>query len=365
MFSSVTVEGFRCFSRFELAPLERVNLLVGANNSGKSAMLEAIALLASRGDPRAIVEAALRRGEVIHAEGSEVRADVRRLFHGHVLRGDSPISLSGQMATMLAHVQLRIRRLRRIRKVATDEEGKRHVVEAFLEDDDFEDAPRYLERKFEYPGATQLGQKFKLGPGDGLIWPPTDQSIDSGHDVFYVPTESLSGDEVLELVSPVLLTEAEQWLLESLRLIDEDIEGFRLAPRPSHGRYQSRESVIVKLRGASAPVPIGSLGDGVWRLFSLAAAMVATPGGVVLVDDIDTGLHYSIMERMWRQLSAIATNLDVQLFATSHSRDCYEALAATEEGLATIHRIERGRERSVVFGGAMVAAAAANDVEVR
>lgn len=51
MFSSITVEGFRCFPRFELRPLERINLLVGANNSGKSAMLEAIALLASRGDP--------------------------------------------------------------------------------------------------------------------------------------------------------------------------------------------------------------------------------------------------------------------------------------------------------------------------
>lgn len=68
---------------------------------------------------------------------------------------------------------------------------------------------------------------------------------------------------------------------------------------------------------------------------------------------------------MWRHLAAIATRLDVQLFATTHSRDCYEALSSIEEGCATIHRIERGRTRSVLFGGPMVAAAAANDVEVR
>jgi predicted ATPase len=153
--------------------------------------------------------------------------------------------------------------------------------------------------------------------------------------------------------------------LDAIRIIDDEIEGFRTTPLPSGRRYHSRECIILKLRGLTNPVPIGSLGDGIWRLFTLATAMASAPGGVVLIDDIDTGLHYSIMEQMWRHIASMAIRLDVQVFATTHSRDCYEALSAVEEGCATIHRIERGRTSSVVFGGPMVAAAAANDVEVR
>ncbi len=167
------------------------------------------------------------------------------------------------------------------------------------------------------------------------------------------------------MISPLLLTDREQSLLAALQIIDERIEGFRIAPLPSGRRYHSRECVIVKLQGMSSPVPIGSLGDGVWRLFTLAVAMASAAGGVVLVDDVDTGLHYSVMEKMWRHVAKVADRLDVQVFATTHSRDCYEALAAVEEGDATIHRIEPGRTRSVIFHGAMVAAVAANDVEVR
>ena len=42
----------------------------------------------------------------------------------------------------------------------------------------------------------------------------------------------------------------------------------------------------VLLRGASAPVPLGSLGEGVSRILALAIHLVSAPGGIVLVDEI-------------------------------------------------------------------------------
>lgn len=352
MYSSISIVGFRCFPRFELHGLSRINLLVGTNNSGKTALLEAIALLKSKGEPREIVDAALRRGEIVHGDDGATRADLRRIFHGHEM-GDVPtLVLAGETATG-----------REVLALLAPRRGMMLEVE-FLAGN--RDAPRYLRRRH---GKGDDDDHFEtiaaVDAHGGLVW-SAEFSLDAASStVRVVPTDSLSGDALVEMISPLLLTDREQSLLAALQIIDERIEGFRIAPLPSGRRYHSRECVIVKLQGMSSPVPIGSLGDGVWRLFTLAVAMASAAGGVVLVDDVDTGLHYSVMEKMWRHVAKVADRLDVQVFATTHSRDCYEALAAVEEGDATIHRIEPGRTRSVIFHGAMVAAVAANDVEVR
>ena len=47
MFTSLSIKNFRCFSDFTIEPLERVNLIAGENNSGKTALLEAVFLVAS------------------------------------------------------------------------------------------------------------------------------------------------------------------------------------------------------------------------------------------------------------------------------------------------------------------------------
>lgn len=347
MYSSITIEGFRCFPRFELHGLDRINLLVGANNSGKTALLEAIAFLVSKGAPQAIVDAAFRRGEVVHAEDGTPRADLRRIFHGHAI--DAAVLLTGSTETSKEQLGL-----------IAPRKGTMRLSEIPR---DRMDAPRFLMR--QYGNAAEDPETVAAVDTHGGLWSLEHGSHAASSAVRIIPTGSLTGDELVEMISPLLLTDRETLLLEALRIIDDEIEGFRIAPLPSGRGYHSRECIIVKLRSMNTPIPIGSLGDGVWRLFTLATAMASAAGGVVLVDDIDTGLHYSVMEAMWRQAAAVATRLDVQIFATTHSRDCYEALSAIEDGSATIHRIERGRVQSVVFDGAMVTAAAANDIEVR
>ena len=42
MYKSFNIENFRCFSELTLKPLERINLIAGKNNIGKTALLEAL-----------------------------------------------------------------------------------------------------------------------------------------------------------------------------------------------------------------------------------------------------------------------------------------------------------------------------------
>ncbi len=55
---------------------------------------------------------------------------------------------------------------------------------------------------------------------------------------------------------------------------------------------------------------------------------MTTTGGYLLVDEPDTGLHWTALDGMWRLLLATARRLDVQIFATTHSYDCIHGLAS-------------------------------------
>ena len=58
----------------------------------------------------------------------------------------------------------------------------------------------------------------------------------------------------------------------------------------------------------------------------MAIALISAKGGVLLIDEIDTGLHYTVMADMWKLIAQTAAELDVQVFATTHSSDCVTAL---------------------------------------
>ncbi len=118
-------------------------------------------------------------------------------------------------------------------------------------------------------------------------------------------------------------------------------------------------------------IPIGSMGDGIWHILGLALNIVQSMDGILLVDEIDTGLHHTVMESVWKFICDATKRYNVQVFATTHSRDCYQSLAAicrdsvSDKSEVTIQRIERGRDCAVSYTEQEIIAAAKRDIEVR
>src|ERR1700733_2592570 len=86
MISSIHIEGYRGFQRFDMSRLGSVNLVVGTNNSGKTSVLEALHLLTTCGDPMALWQVLWRRGERVPGSSSrrpQAELDVSHLFTGH------------------------------------------------------------------------------------------------------------------------------------------------------------------------------------------------------------------------------------------------------------------------------------------
>lgn len=113
------------------------------------------------------------------------------------------------------------------------------------------------------------------------------------------------------------------------------------------------------------------MGDGIKRLLVLSVNLVTSSGGCVLMDEIDTGLHYSVMAKMWKLLVETARRLDVQVLASTHSLDCLQALAhvCREDpqlsGEVAVHRIENDRADSTRYSADELAVVVGHELEIR
>jgi hypothetical protein len=342
MLKSLTIENFRCFPSFELQPLGRLNLLVGMNNSGKTSILEAIQLLTSQSNLESLQEVMLGRGEYVLSDernGSR-ELDICHLFYNHEINADSKFS------------------------IISDNNGNREGISIFVEHNEkqmslFEDLEdiREFALVFEWLGQDNKNVKLPLSSQQGLSSDYVRRVDytrrirrdlkDSGLKTQFVTSASLTTEKMIELFDQVVLTVEEKLITEALQTIEPSLE--RIAPVSSekHRYIGLRSGFLVKFFNSDQRIPIGSMGDGIWRILGLTLAIVNARNGILLVDEIDTGLHFSTMSDMWKLVWETAKRLNVQVFATTHSRDCWESLATiantenpSEDGI-TIHRIEK------------------------
>lgn len=346
MIRSFTVEGFRGFERFELRGLGRINLLVGANNSGKTSLLEALELFGGGGSSADLWRILQRRGEATSTD-AVLRAQVAHLFFGHTPRVGSAIRLKATGESLGApYLQL------------FPDQSEERVLSVEIVRDEVPDGPDewYIS-----------GPEWRLPLTVGLeAIPPRGLAFDpDAPPVVFIGSRSVDPSRLSDLLGEVLLTPEEGLLTEALRTIEPGFERIATVPTGRSGRT----GIVVKLRDVPKRVPIGNLGDGLWRLAAIALSLIAARGGLLLIDEIDTGLHHSVMDQMWRLVQASAKRLDVQVFATTHSRECYESLAiiCSDEphDEVSIQRIEARSSRAVAFTEPQIRIAAERGIEVR
>ncbi len=164
----------------------------------------------------------------------------------------------------------------------------------------------------------------------------------------------------------ISLTSKEDKVVEALQIIEPKVEriGFYIS--------EVQEMIRVKLKGEKNPLPLSSMGDGMSRILSLAMAAVTAENGVLLVDEIDTGLHYQVQTDMWRLIIQTARELNIQVFATTHSWDCIcalqEVLAELEDkSIVKLFRLSQkyGKLRAVEYDSEDIDIAVRQSIEVR
>ena len=77
--------------------------------------------------------------------------------------------------------------------------------------------------------------------------------------------------------------------------------------------------------GSKKLIPLSYMGEGMNRLLSLSLAIPICQNGVLLVDEIENGIHHSALPRVCRSIRDLAHHFNVQILASTHSSECIRA----------------------------------------
>ena len=112
--------------------------------------------------------------------------------------------------------------------------------------------------------------------------------------------------------------------------------------------------------GLQELVPLNVMGEGMTRIAHLFLAITAAPGGIVLIDDIEYGLHYSVLEKVWLAVSKASSEYNTQIVATTQSLECILTARNALDGQDfCVHRLDHvdGEIRSVSYNSEELASA--------
>ena len=369
MIEKLEINTFRGFKKYQIDNIGQINLLVGTNNCGKTSILEAIRLLKSKGDFYNIYSVLIRRGEQIQHETEgkrRIEADLCRLFYGYSLEQNTLFSIVGKEKQLTESITISINEI---------------PYQATL----FDELP-------DFSGHYQLNSKWSNGLKKIDIDIPVSSIGGLSYDYIrrirvkpneikssnleFVPTASLTPQKIVTLFDEVVLSPDEELVLEALRIIEPDI--VRLASLGGSDRGTGwnsgeyvRGGILVKSEKWDERIPIGSLGDGIWRMLGLILSLINAKNGILLIDEIDTGLHHTVMAKMWKLVCKTAKQLNVQVFATTHSSDCWKTLAVNatdaefEKNGIRIYRIDRYKNSPEIFTNQEMSIALNREIEVR
>jgi hypothetical protein len=376
LFDNLEIRQFRAFDYIKIDQLGHINLFLGKNNVGKSTLLEALWLYANLGSPdviRAILEGRDEPGEIRHGDTAEPTA--WSLFYGHPLLELISSSIQiGRIGAPDSALTLSITWLRKASEMETMSEPSNGYSYGGSEPYVEIEQPSSSEAEGAVPALV-----VKYGPMRRVL--RLDDAYDDLCRRWNLQTRSnrdlvtpciLIGPGGLEdlglqaLWEKVVLSDSKTDVIEAMRIIAPETEDFALLHQQTRAA-----SIRLRVRGKDEPVPIKTMGDGMNRLFGIGMALACAKDGILLVDEIENGIHWSALPDVWKFIVKVAKRLNVQVFATTHSNDCLRAFQVGTKGDPEMDgiavRIERknGEFGSEIFDESRLAVIMKEAIEIR
>lgn len=363
------IKGFRGIDELAIPRLGRVNLITGPNAVGKTTVLDAVRIYASRSDRRVLSDLLNVREELFAATDEEGvlwrELDWSALFHGRQISAGTPIEVrsGADQLTVEEHYASREEVLRSSQfDIAFGGSDLARVLKVTFRGQQWM-LPLLFETDADLTGRPGWRRLRRLRPDDAFPSKLTCELLGPG---------ALTNAQLARFWDEVALSDHEDRVIRALSLVlGDNVDRVTMIGDNGSTRRGGGRRVVVKLRGLRQRVPLKSLGDGALRMFGMALALSNSRNGLLLVDEAENGIHYSVQRDFWHMILRTAVENDVQVLATTHSWDCVKGFAqaaeANEDVEGVLVRLERVGEsiRVVRYPEEEVKVAAEQGIEVR
>jgi len=344
MYTSFSIENFRLFDQLTVEPLARVNLIAGQNNAGKTALLEALSLHSTPTEPRIAWAMSTERG-LPGIEPGEFFSD---LFYNYQTDGHIRFEATGDWDC--APRTLTIRRQPRATSSVPLVPTAREVPQTarMIFDSEFRD-----ELVFEYQDENDTLAKARIwvqpdstsavaGPGV-LQWDISDGGVQFARSLILTTLGRLDDQQLAGGFGQAVREGHLPTVEKIVRILEPRLKSLSAVPN------RLGTSLIYADTGMGRMAPIALMGEGAKRLLTIALAFLHARGTAILIDEIENGLHYSVLADVWKWLDRLSREFKVQVFATTHSYECIvaanNAFTELESNELHLHRLYRRDDR--------------------
>ena len=338
---TVTIHQFRGLRDLELKDLGRINLLVGLNNSGKTSVLEALSVYCHPLDIKVWLSTANQREQDIGVYRIRLLDAIEWLFthnSASIVEPDKPIILIS--STGLFSVKKLIASYEEMEQISLSEESNIRNIsnEEEIENEDTPRVKKGIKLKIEVfaDDGYQLSL-FGEPPAcitDFLLWEDErfyrlpgkrEPSLKTS-----VVTPSSHRSEVgqFRLLSEATFQNFKADVVKLLQQMDKNISDIEILLPPES--MSSRFNIYIQHKKLGL-APVSTFGDGIRRLLHIALKLASVKGGILLIDELESTIHTEALQSSFQWLVKWCTEMDVQLFATTHSLEAVDALLEVTE----------------------------------
>ena len=298
-FKEITITNFRGFDSLIIKQLQRINVFVGANNVGKTSILEAAFMLSGMSNPFISNRINYLRTALLNNSIDSSRY----LFH-NVDFSNKPL-LKGFMADG------------KTRKITFAPVTSHNETDMSSSNSANQSTIRQLNFEFsqEENGNELVYHSKIVVTNDGNTRQETDNGYSEHLNALFIPVDKNDANATANF-STLVKHNRKHFVTNALHDFDPSIESIEALP----------DGLYLKIKDVKELLPISMGGDGVRRMINIISTIACEDYDIVFIDEIDNGMHYSTHKLMWRTILKFILPHDIQLFVTTHNLDCLMGL---------------------------------------
>ena len=299
-FKNIEINNFRGIDHLKIDDFSRVNIFLGQNSSGKSSVLECLLLLMGMSNPDLP-----QTINSIRSRSYSGFTDLFYLFHNYDWK-EVPRIAAEMNDGSKRDLELNMAYVFDEKSQSDSQNG--HIptseTKTFLNTLKLFFNVESGQQKESYVSSITVNQQ-------GLI---SDKKLAEGYleknSAAFLSSDLAAGNTANDLVE-LAKRKRKDVVTEQLKNFDSRITSLEILNNIAY----------IGLEGIDQLLAVNMMGDGLRRYLNIVAASANPINNILLIDEIENGLHYSAYKKLWEAIFALAVSTNKQVFVTTHSKE--------------------------------------------